>query len=67
MKKYVANLPDVNVARDKDEILEFKTLRLEDSLLYLHPEIAKEWHPTKNGKDLFLAQVIQMDLHAVFG
>lgn len=52
-----ANLPDVNVARDKPEILEFKTLRFEDSLAALHPEIAKEWHPSKNGKltpDLFI-------------
>ena len=53
---FSSDLPDVNISRDKTEILEYKTLRLEDSLLYLHPEIAKEWHPTKNGKitpDLF--------------
>ena len=52
-----ANLPDIDVARDRPEILEFKTLRLEDSLLFLHPKIAKEWHPTKNGRitpDLFI-------------
>lgn len=51
------NLPDVNVARDKTEILEFKTLKLEDSLSFLYPELAKEWHPAKNGKltpDLFV-------------
>ena len=51
------NLPDVNVARDKTEILEFKTLRLEDSLLFLYPDLSKEWHPSKNGKltpDLFI-------------
>lgn len=51
------NLPDVNVFRDKSEILEFKTLRLEDSLLFLYPDLAKEWHPSKNGKltpDLFV-------------
>ncbi len=50
-------LPDVNVTRDKSEILEFKTLKLEDSLLFLRPDIAKEWHPSKNGKltpDLFI-------------
>lgn len=49
-------LPVVDVEKDKVEILEFKTLRLEDSLLYLKPEVAKEWHPTKNGRltpDLF--------------
>ena len=54
---YSTHLPDVNVARDKKEILEYKTLRMEDSLLYLYPEVAKEWHPTKNGKltpDLFI-------------
>ena len=52
-----ANLPDVNVARDKNEILEFKTLRFEDSLSFLYPDLAKEWHPLKNGKitpDLFI-------------
>ena len=51
-----SDLPDVNVAKDRIEILEYKTLRLEDSLAFLYPEIAKEWHPTKNGKltpDLF--------------
>lgn len=50
-------LPDVNVERDKTEIQEYKTLKLEDSLAYLYPDLAKEWHPTKNGKltpDLFL-------------
>ena len=49
-------LPVVDIDRDKAEILEYKTLRLEDSLAYLYPEVAKEWHPTKNGKltpDLF--------------
>ncbi len=50
------DLPDVNVTRDKAEILEYKTLKLEESLKFLNPEIAREWHPTKNGKltpDLF--------------
>ena len=41
---------DVNVERDKAEILEYKTLKYEDSLSYLYPGLAKEWHPTKNGK-----------------
>ncbi len=53
---YSDSLPDVNVARDKSKILEFKTLSLEDSLLFLYPEVAREWHPSKNGKltpDLF--------------
>lgn len=51
------NLPDVNVARDKFKILEYRTLKLQDSLLFLHPKIAQEWHPSKNGKltpDLFV-------------
>lgn len=50
------NFPDVNVARDKAKILEFKTLKLTESLLFTYPEIASEWHPSKNGKltpDLF--------------
>lgn len=50
------NIPSVNIDKDRTEILEYKTLKLEDSLAYLYPEIAKEWHPTKNGNltpDLF--------------
>lgn len=48
---------DVNVERDKGKILEYKTLKYEDSLSYLYPKLAKEWHPTKNGKltpDMFV-------------
>ena len=51
------SIPSVNVKRDKNKILEFKTLVFEKSLLYLYPEISLEWHPTKNGKitpDLFI-------------
>lgn len=51
-----SDIPDVNVERDRSEILEFKTLRLESSLAFQYPEVTKEWHPTKNGKlkpDLF--------------
>ena len=54
---FTGTIPDVNVARDKNAILEYKTLRIEDSLLSQCPEIACEWHPTKNGKltpDLFI-------------
>lgn len=47
---YSSNLPSINVERDRIEILEYKTLKLADSLLYKYPEIAEEWHPTKNGK-----------------
>lgn len=43
-------LPNVDVERDKNEILEYKTLKYEESFEALYPEIAKEWHPTKNGK-----------------
>ncbi len=43
-------LPEVDVEKDKAEILEYKTLKLEDSLLFINPEVAQEWHPTKNGK-----------------
>lgn len=53
---FSTHLPDVNVSRDKTKILEFKTLKLTESLLFTHPEIASEWHPSKNGKltpDLF--------------
>lgn len=52
-----SELPSVDVERDKSEILEFKTLRLEDSLAFINPKLASEWHPTKNGKltpDLFV-------------
>ncbi|MBR0092150.1 MAG: zinc-ribbon domain-containing protein [Lachnospiraceae bacterium] len=50
-------IPVVNVERDKAEILEYRTLPFEDSLAFLYPEIAKDWHPTKNGHvtpDLFV-------------
>lgn len=43
-------LPLVNVEKDKKEILEFKSLKYEDSLAFIFPEVAKEWHPTRNGK-----------------
>lgn len=44
------NLPLVNVEEDKNEILEFKELKYEESLAYLFPDIANDWHHTKNGK-----------------
>ncbi len=50
-------IPSVDVRRDKNEILEYKTLNLEESLLFLYPQIAQEWHPIRNGKltpDLFI-------------
>ena len=41
---------DVDVARDRTDIMSlFIQKRKENSLQALFPEIAKEWHPTKNG------------------
>ena len=40
---------DVNIERDKKEILKYKYELNKDSLQDKFPEIAKEWHPTKNG------------------
>lgn len=41
---------DINLKRDGNDILEKKSLwRRENSLAATHPEIASEWHPTKNG------------------
>ena len=42
---------DVDTTRDTGLILEqFATKKYENSLLFLQPDIAAEWHPTKNGK-----------------
>lgn len=42
---------DVNVERDQLEVRNLLTQKeLENSLAKLYPEIAKEWHSTKNGK-----------------
>lgn len=46
---FSTNLPDVNIERDRNEILEYKTLKYKDSLEAQYPDVAKEWHPTKNG------------------
>lgn len=40
---------DVNIERDKQEILKYKYELSKNSLQDKFPEIAKEWHPTKNG------------------
>jgi rubredoxin len=40
---------DVNIERDKKEILKYKYELNKDSLQVKFPDIAKEWHPTKNG------------------
>ena len=43
--------PDIDVDRDRTEILErYMTNEKSKSLFALYPQIAKEWHPTKNGK-----------------
>ncbi len=49
---YNTNLSvEVNVKRDRSEIYEqFVAGEKENSLLFLKPDIASEWHPTKNGK-----------------
>lgn len=47
---YVNNNISVNSTRDTSLILEqFATKKFMNSLAYCYPEIAKEWHPTKNG------------------
>ena len=50
-------IPSINIKRDKNEILEYKTLKFEHSLASLYPDLSKEWHPINNGKltpDLFV-------------
>ena len=37
---YSDSIPSVNVKRDKNKILEYKTLVFEKSLLYLYPEFS---------------------------
>ncbi len=40
---------DVNIKRDEIKIRELYQGKIKDSLQDLFPEVAKEWHPTKNG------------------
>ncbi len=40
---------DINIERDRYEILSYLNDLGESSLAALYPDIAKEWHPTKNG------------------
>ena len=41
---------DVNIEKDNTEILSMINFMVkENSILNLYPDIAKEWHPTKNG------------------
>ncbi len=56
---YRYKFPPINIEKDKNKILEYMTVKYEDSLEYLFPEISKEWHLQKNGKltpDLFTAR-----------
>ena len=46
---YVYTPVDINTERDKYEIRAYMTERLKNSLAHLRPDLAKEWHPTKNG------------------
>ena len=41
---------NVNIKRDKQKILQYKTIEKRNSLGDKYPNIAKEWHPTKNGE-----------------
>ena len=41
---------DINILKDSEEIFKNYKGNVKDSLQDLYPEIAKEWHPTKNGK-----------------
>lgn len=44
-------LGEVDVKKDRLIIFKEKTfLKRENSLIFLNPSLAKEWHPTKNGK-----------------
>ena len=40
---------DINIQRDKQKILQYKTIIKNGSLQDTFPKIAREWHPTKNG------------------
>lgn len=40
----------IDIARDRIEIQKYRTLHRSDSFLEKYPEIAKDWHPEKNGQ-----------------
>lgn len=44
-------IPDdlINLKRDRFKILEYKKSEISNSLVSVRPDIAMEWHPTKNG------------------
>lgn len=39
----------VDINKDLFDILQYKKIKFEGSLEFLFPDVAKEWHPTKNG------------------
>lgn len=39
----------INLNRDRSKILEYRKASISDSLVVVRPDIAMEWHPTKNG------------------
>lgn len=39
----------INLNRDRSKILEYRKASIPDSLVVVRPDIAMEWHPTKNG------------------
>lgn len=39
----------INLNRDRNKILEYRKAAISDSLVSVRPDIAMEWHPTKNG------------------
>ena len=41
---------NINIKKDKYKILQYKTRLKGETLQEKYPQIAKEWHPTKNGK-----------------
>ena len=47
-KLYWINPMDVNLSRDRFEIMKYAT-QIKHSFADKYPELAKEWHPTKNG------------------
>ena len=40
---------DVNIDRDRYEILEYRKVNIENSLLSLRSDLVEEWHTTRNG------------------
>ena len=60
LAQYLPLIRDINIERDTNHITSSYRQALADgSLAALHPELAREWHPTRNGTltpDMFLAR-----------